>query len=99
MASYTAAKSKHQTLAANTVDTVTLSQDHWYVEVSNWGVDRLYFTVDGSTPTVGGDDTWVVGGGGSLRVATGGPSAEAYKLICASPNAYSVQAVFESRVF
>lgn len=61
MASYTATISKHATLVAATVDTVTLPGAVNSVEVLNRdGVAEIYFTVDGTTPTVGGDDTQVL---------------------------------------
>lgn len=51
----------HGTLVAATVTTVTLTRDFQRVEVVNvTGTAAIYFTVDGSDPTVGGDDTYVL---------------------------------------
>jgi hypothetical protein len=99
MASYSVSLSKHATLVASTVDTVTLTTDRRTVEVavrapaaSSAGI---YFTVDGSTPTAGGDNTfWVAGiAGASLRVPS--LSTDAVKLISATADAYSVTGVDE----
>lgn len=38
------------------------------VEVTSLSGGNVYFTLDGATPTVRGDDTYVVQGGGSVRV-------------------------------
>lgn len=55
------ARIKHVTLVANAAQTVTLDSDFSMVEVMNVdGVARIYYTVDGSTPTVAGDDTYVL---------------------------------------
>jgi hypothetical protein len=92
MASYSVTTAKHATLAANTVDTVTLSNTVYtlatavLVEVSNWHSSALiYFSTDGSTPTVAGNDTYVIGPGGSLTVA-----GYVVNLISASAAPYSV---------
>jgi hypothetical protein len=90
MATYNVIKAKHQTLVASTVDTVNLSGGFNYVEVSNWGSARIFFTIDGSTPTVGGDDSYPVGPGGSLPVPVTTPATVAVKLISAGANDYSV---------
>jgi hypothetical protein len=55
------AHTKHVTLVATTVATVTLddtSQDKVYV-TNKHATSEIYATVDGSTPTVGGDDTFL----------------------------------------
>ena len=52
---------RHVTLVAATVATVNLVNNAGRVEVTNRdGAAAVYFTVDGSTPTVEGDDTHVV---------------------------------------
>lgn len=63
-------QSSHFTLGAASVKTVTLAADASQVEVVNVdGGGRIYFTVDGSTPTVGGDNTYVLPAAiGSLKV-------------------------------
>lgn len=53
--------SRHITLVANTVSTVTLDSDYDWVEVINRdGAGEVYFTLDGSTPTVAGNGTLVL---------------------------------------
>jgi hypothetical protein len=48
------------TLTADTVDTVTFEDDLRYVEIiSHDGTAAIYFTVDGSTPTVAGANCYV----------------------------------------
>lgn len=55
------ADSRHVTLTASTVSTVTLDVDYNSVEVVNVnGTAAVYFTVDGSTPTVKGAGTIVL---------------------------------------
>ena len=93
MASYEEATSKHATLVASTVDTVTLTgTDYYSVEVlhrSSSVTDPIYFTVDGSTPTVAGDDTYVVMPGGWKTVRSK-ENIDVVKLISAGTPAYSV---------
>jgi hypothetical protein len=48
------------TLVAATVDTVTFFDAPKAIEVLSDGVDKVYVTTDGSTPTVGGDNTWII---------------------------------------
>jgi hypothetical protein len=65
--------SRHITLTANTAATVTLDDDYDNVEVINVdGAAALYFTIDGSTPTVAGNGTIV------LPAAIGGLSYQPY---------------------
>jgi hypothetical protein len=55
MASGTAAPNYHSTLTASTVDTVTFTTSWQVARVINvTGTSVIYFTVDGSTPTVAG---------------------------------------------
>lgn len=66
MASYTVARAKHATLAANTVDTVTFTLEHANVEILNRSaVDYLYARTDGTAPTVAGDDCDAIPPGGA----------------------------------
>lgn len=94
MASYSEARAKHATLVASTVDTVTLTgtgRNFSAVEVLHKSpavADPIYFTVDGSTPTVNGPNTDVVMPGGWKTVAT--PDGDVIKLISAGTPAYAV---------
>ena len=98
MTVYTAtARTIHKTLTASSADVVTLDDDYAEVEVVNRGTSELYFTVDkGTAPTVGGDGTNVVMGGGALRVPStlsrsGTPTL--VRLIAADAVPYSVTGV------
>jgi hypothetical protein len=96
MAAYEVALSKHATLAAATVDTVTLTENYKAVEVKNRGAaGDIYFTMAAVAPVVGANDTYVVGPGESLVLAIpprpGQP--DAVKLISAGTPAYSVTGV------
>lgn len=84
-----------KTLVAATVDTVTFDSEVGQVEVlSHDGSSPIYFTVDGSTPTVAGAGTFVLPAAvGALEVpvaynAAGGDTA--VKLISAGTPTYSV---------
>lgn len=92
MADHAVARSKHATLSADTVDAVTLTRDYPAAEVKNRGEPDIHFTVDGSTPTVGGDDTFVVPAGESLVVglSTKPQTPDVVKLIATDSCAYSV---------
>lgn len=95
MATYTVTTAAHKTLTANVVDSVTLdlvgSLGTPRVEVMNRGTaDPISFTVDGSTPTVLGDNCYVVPAGGALQVSLTPAASGAVKLIAASAVAYSV---------
>lgn len=92
MATHSVALAKHATLSASTVDTITLTNDFQTVEVvhrTSTAADPIYFTVDGSTPTVGGDNTYVVMPGGWKSVRAWANS-DVVKLISAGTPAYSV---------
>lgn len=90
---YTVETSKHATLAAaGTAETVNFSDNVQSVEVVNrTGTADIYFTIDGSTPTVGGDNTYVVPAalGAAQRIGSA-PGTDVVKLISASTQAYSV---------
>lgn len=96
MASYTIAANEiaahDKTLVAATVDTVTFTDDVDAIEVVTDGAARLYYTVDGSTPTVGGANTRMLSAAISRAVvATPSGSPPAVKLISAGTPTYSVQ--------
>lgn len=96
MASYTVAADLHgayaKTLVANTVDTVTFTDDIDRVEVTSNGAAAVYVTVDGSTPTVAGAGTFELpAGAASVRViAVPTAGGTVVKLISAGTPVYSV---------
>lgn len=94
MASYTKTLSTHQTAASGVADTVTLDKDYDAVEVVNRdGAGAIYFTVDGSAPTIAGDGTYVIPAViGARKVASVELAAAAtvVKLIASAVTAYSV---------
>lgn len=82
------------TLTPDTVDTVNFARDCAEVEVLNInGAGALYFTVDGSTPTVAGKNTHLVpaAAGAGKRVGVRGGGLTAVKLISAAATSYSVE--------
>jgi hypothetical protein len=98
MASYTVAASEigawEKTLAANTVDTVTFGRDCDSVRVvAVNGLEAIYYTTDGSTPTVGGASTyWVPASAGATRsTSVTGASGTVVKLISSAASSYSVE--------
>lgn len=64
MATYTVAPTEQGTydhaLAASVTDKVTIARDCDRVEVTSDGTARIYFTVDGSDPTVGGQNGYTL---------------------------------------
>lgn len=97
MASYQGDRAVHaKTLVAATADTVTLSRRANKVEVlSHDGAAAIYFTVDGSAPTVAGGNTYAVPVGvGGLEVdLDDSDPPTVVKLISAGTPLYSVTAV------
>lgn len=85
-------KATHQTLVAATVDTVNLAVQVDEVEiVSRDGAAEIYYTVDGSTPMVGGANCFVLPAGiGSQTVGVSAKGNTVVKLISAGTPAYSV---------
>lgn len=99
MASYTIAVSERgayaKTLVASTVDTVTIQRDTRSVEVTNLdGAAAIYFTVDGTTPTVAGASTYELPAVPSSREvpAPKVEDATVVKLISSGTPSYSVAA-------
>ena len=83
-----------KTLAANTEDDVTIARDCDRARVYNdTGTAIIYFTVDGSTPTVAGNNTYRVpataGASKSVDVPTAGNTV--VKVISAGTPTYSVE--------
>jgi len=80
-----------KTLTAATVDTVTFDRDCDAVEVYKDG-PAVYFTVDGSTPTVAGNNSYELPGTGEgaleVEVPTSGDTV--VKLISSGTPTYSV---------
>lgn len=94
MASYTVNRAKSATLGVATVDTVTFPAFGTYaynaVDVVNRdATSPIFFTTDGTAPTVAGDDCFCVAPGQTIRL---GLSGGAVKLIAAAAAAYTVQA-------
>jgi hypothetical protein len=75
MAAYTEAKSKHWTLTASTVDSLTITGQHTAVEIAhhNTSASPVYFLVSkaATTPAVAADDTEVVLPGERIKVSVG----------------------------
>ena len=99
MASYSVAATERaahaKTLTAATVDTVTFDADFSSIEViSHDGAAAIYFTVDGTTPTVGGANTYFIPAAvASREVKVGTAGDTAVKLISSGTPTYSVQGV------
>lgn len=94
---YTVARAKHATMAAAaTAESVTLTDlatKRGEVEVVNRdGVASIFFTVDGTTPTVLGDDCYVLPAAvGSLIVNSPKDVAAVVKIVSDGTPQYSVQ--------
>jgi hypothetical protein len=89
-------QARHGTLVAATVTTVTLGTakaDSEQVEVLNRdGAAEIYFTVDGTTPTVAGDDTEMLPASiGSVRVIASTSGQAVVKLISSGTPKYTVR--------
>jgi len=95
MATYTVKSSKHATLVASTIDTVKFSTRPRAVEIRNLNSTALiYFTVDGSAPTVGGDDTYRLSPNETLQVDIGNwVEPPQVQLISSGTPAYDVTAI------
>ncbi len=93
MASLTAIICKHATLVANTVDTVTFSRGGRTAAVTNRATSGiLYFTIDGTTPAVAADDTYMCPAG-VTKVIEGHGTITVVKLKSATADAYSVECI------
>jgi hypothetical protein len=87
---------KHDvTLSAATVDTVTFTDDLSLVRIINQdGAAKIYVTVDGSAPTVGGAKTYMLPAAISvLEIPLADADDLAVKLISAGTPTYSVERV------
>jgi hypothetical protein len=84
----------HVTLVANTVTTVTLDQNFSSVEVLNVdGAAAIYFTVDGTTPTVEGNGTNVLPAAIGGLTLYAGNGTDTVKLISAGTPKASVRGI------
>ena len=100
MASYSVAAgevgAQAKTLVANTADTVTIDRDANEIIVTALNTAGLiYFTVDGTAPTVAGNNTYVVPNivGASKRVTVPSAGDTVVRLISGFAAMYSVEAV------
>lgn len=91
----------HPTLTANVVEVVNFtraaSAAPFYtpnpiheVQVVNRGADTVWVTLDGSVPTVGGRNSYVVTAGSALREPVPSRSTNTIRLLAASAVAVSV---------
>jgi hypothetical protein len=94
MATYTVRRSKHATLVASTVDTVTFSTKPRSIEVRNLdSAAVIFFRYDGVSPTVNGDDTDRVGPGETLQIDDDNSDPPEVRLISSGTPSYSLRAV------
>lgn len=94
MASLSAKVAKHATLTGTTVDTVTLTTPGRRVEILNRSATEiLSVTIDGSTPTALGDETYVVPASQVLTLPV--PLSGCVVKIIGNGNPYSVMAVLD----
>jgi hypothetical protein len=88
--------SEHGTLSAATVKTVSLTAlDAFNIVVHMVsGTGPMYYTIDGSTPTVAGDATFVVYASLPARAHSLGRESDAQtvKIISATTDGYAVEA-------
>lgn len=84
----------HPTLTAATVASVTITSGgaHHVTVTNHDSAAAVYFTVDGSTPTVAGDDTYFVGPASSASVPADYGQALTVKLISSATPTVSVVA-------
>lgn len=88
---------RHGTLTADTVASVDLGVDVGEVDVCNVdGAAAIYFRVDGTNPTVAGNDSYVIPAalGASARVPVTSDGNTVVKLISVGTPAYSITAEF-----
>lgn len=85
---------RHGTLTANVVTTVTVAKAVSTIEVVNVnGAGSIYFTVNGTNPTVGGDDCEIVAAGTGAAFLVDAPNNPvSVKLISAEATEYTVRA-------
>lgn len=81
-----------KTLVANTVDTINFPRPHELIEVWTDGSSAVYFTTDGSTPTIGGTATYELPAGTekAREVPVSAPGNTVVKVISVGTPKYSV---------
>jgi hypothetical protein len=84
---------RHGALTAETVATVALPLDADIVEVVNRGNTDIYFTADGTAPTVDGNDVEIVTAGTALEVQRRAAGNATVKLVSTGTPAYTVRGV------
>jgi hypothetical protein len=90
VATYSVVKAKSATLVASTVDTVNFSGGMQIFSILNRSAtDVIYFTIDGSTPTVAGDDVYAVSPGDTIVFFP--RSVATVKLISSGAAPYTVE--------
>lgn len=96
MAVYTIAAGKvavhDKTLAGSTVDAVNFAEDPGEIEILTDGAAALYFTIDGTTPTVSGASTYVLPAVACSRTIKH-PGTQPVRLISSGTPKYSVMVV------
>lgn len=82
----------HGTLVANTVTTVAVDSYMAAITVTNRSIPggEIYFTVDGSTPTIGGTNCFVALGSRTVQTSAY-TSISQIKLISTAALAFSVE--------
>lgn len=90
MATYNVNRAKHVALTGSTVDTVNFAYSGSVVRVHNHATSGdIYFTIDGTTPTAAGDDTYFVAPGTSVTISDS--KVATIKLISSSTPTYSAE--------
>lgn len=91
MADYTVSFAKHATLAASTVDKVTLQANREIIQVSNHhATDAIYVTFGAPDPVAAADDTHIVVAGTVVQYPSR-TGAKEVRLISAAAAPYSVE--------
>lgn len=91
MAAYSVITSKHATLVAGTVDTVTVTGGYPRIEVLNRsGAADLYVTNDGTVPSGGCDNCLIVPAGSALNIPSSDVAGSDVVQVVGNGNGYSV---------
>lgn len=97
MADDTTARCEHSALTAATIDTVTVTAPQVEVCLTNrTGADEIYFTIDGTAPTVGGQNCFVLPAAicsRTIQKNAFGATVAVVKLISAGTDSYSVESL------